>query len=152
MSVYIAWNNKSLSSWMLVLWWALEFKPIQVQWDKVAGQVVVCLSENADFGAVYMEPLEVANKNWNFLIASSQSWDGCLHRVELTPKIISHTIVHEGFRHKWNYFLFCWIFEKLIITCAQIFIIFIKFKNLQVFNCQVWTGNLKVQEFKTDTI
>jgi hypothetical protein len=36
--------------------------PIHVQWDKVAGQVVLGLSENADFGAVYMEPLEVANK------------------------------------------------------------------------------------------
>jgi hypothetical protein len=54
------------------------------------------LSENADFGAVYMEPLEVAKKKWNFLIASSQSWDGCLHRVELNPKIISH--IHSTWR------------------------------------------------------
>ncbi len=52
MLVNIVWNNKSLSSRMLVVWWALEFMPIQVQWDKVAGQVVVGLSEIVDYGAV----------------------------------------------------------------------------------------------------
>jgi hypothetical protein len=83
-----------------------------------------------------MEPLEVANKKWNFLIASSKSWDGYIHRVELTPKNISYTVVHEGFRHKLNYFLFHWIFEKVLIRISKFLTVqfelqILKFKNLR---------------------
>jgi hypothetical protein len=39
-----------------------------------------------------------------------------------------NTTVHEWFWHKLNYFLFCQIFEKIIITCAEIFIIIIKLR------------------------
>ncbi len=31
-------------------------------------------------------------------------------------------VVPERFQHKWNYLLFCRIFEKLFVTCAKIFI------------------------------
>jgi hypothetical protein len=43
-----------------------------------------------------------------------------------------HTIIHEQFQHKLNYFLFCQIFEKLFITCA----IIIKL-NSEIFDCRV---------------
>ncbi len=46
------------------------------------------------------------------------------------------TIVHEQFRHKLSYFLFCQIFEILFITSAEILIIIIKL-NSEIFDCQV---------------
>jgi hypothetical protein len=46
----------------------------------------------------------------------------------------------NDFGHKLNYFSFCRIFEIIIII-----------KNLQVFDFQVWTADLKVQKLKTET-
>jgi hypothetical protein len=48
--------------------------------------------------------------------------------------------------HKLNYFLFCWNFEKLFITCAKIIIIIIKL-NSKIYNYWIWTLDLSILEF-----
>jgi hypothetical protein len=78
------------------------------------------LSENADFGAVYMEPLEVAKKKWNFLIASSQSWDGCYIVLSSTQKLYHISIVHEGFWHKLNYFCFVEFLKTYLLLMPKL--------------------------------
>jgi hypothetical protein len=51
-------------------------------------------------------------------------------------------LVYEQFLQKLNYFLFCWIFEKIFITCVKIIY---KIKNMQVFHCWVELQTFKVQ-------
>jgi len=52
----------------------------------------------------------------------------------------------NDFSIKQNYSSFCEIFENLFIICAGIFIIIIKLKIGNFFDCPVLTVNLKVQE------
>jgi hypothetical protein len=63
-----------------------------------------------------------------------------------------HT-VHERFWHKLNNFSFCRIFEKIFITCAEVFIIIRKLRiyKFLIVCCWVWTLDLIVQELKTET-
>ncbi len=59
--------------------------------------------------------------------------------------VLKTIIVHERFI---IIILFYWVFEKTFITCSKFFIIIIKYKNMQVFDCWVWIVDLKVQELK----
>jgi len=57
---------------------------------------------------------------------------------------VAYTVVHEWFQHKLNHFLLCQNFEKkLFITCAKKIINYCKIKYLQVFDCPVWTADLR---------
>ncbi len=65
---------------------------------------------------------------------------------------MSTTIVHEWFQHKFFFFFFCQSFEKLFMTCAKKFINYYKIVDLQVFNHQFGTAdlkNLRAENFKS---
>jgi hypothetical protein len=55
-------------------------------------------------------------------------------------------VVLEQFWHKLNYFHFFHFY--LLLVSKYIYIIYI-IKNLQIFNCQVRTAYLNVQELET---